>query len=218
MWGSGAAHFESVEGDLESVLDKVPSLAVVRARLPMNPLMARREVERQRQRAVVSSERAARTPDLAVAVGFQRFEEDDTDSLMFAVGVPLPLFDRNLGNIAAAQHELAKVEVERRAAELSLSAAAMAAHAKLISSHKRVDALRTRVVPAMEEAFEAAHTGYQQGKYGFLDMLDAQRGLFETRGALVAALSDYHSSVADLERITGTTIEQLLNETEESVP
>ncbi len=68
----------------------------------------------------------------------------------------------------------------------------------------------------MEEAFAAAHEGYREGKFGFLDMLDAQRGLFEAKGALVNALSAYHAAVAKIQRITGTSIKELLeNKTEE---
>ncbi len=62
----------------------------------------------------------------------------------------------------------------------------------------------------MEEAFEAAHEGYREGKFGVLDMLDAQRGLFAARGALVSGLSDYHAAVAQLQRITGTDIQELV--------
>ena len=215
-WGSGDPQFESVEGDLESVLETVPSLKIARARLPLSPSLARWDVELEHHQAVVASERAARLPDLDVSVGYTQFEEDDTDALAFGLGIPLPLFDRNQGNIAAAQHDLARMAIERKAAGVNLAAELVEVHASLTASHRRVDALRTRVVPAMEEAFEAAHAGYQQGKFGFLDMLDAQRGLFETRGALVDALANYHGRVADLERLTGATVEELMNDNEES--
>ena len=59
----------------------------------------------------------------------------------------------------------------------------------------------------MEEAFNAAHAGYNQGKFGFLDMLDAQRGLFETTGELVDALADYHTAVAKIEGLIGQSLD-----------
>ena len=67
----------------------------------------------------------------------------------------------------------------------------------------------------MEEAFGAAREGYGQGKLGFLDVLDAQRGMFATRMDLLDALSDYHTALADIQRITGTSIEELLEGNEE---
>ena len=43
----------------------------------------------------------------------------------------------------------------------------------------------------------------------FLDMLDAQRGLFDARGALVDTLVDYHVALAEIERMIGSSIEGL---------
>jgi hypothetical protein len=56
----------------------------------------------------------------------------------------------------------------------------------------------------MDTAFKAVHEGYRQGKYGFPDMLDAQRGLIEATGDLVDALTDYHAdAVPDSHRPPG---------------
>lgn len=48
-------------------------------------------------------------------------------------------------------------------------------------------ALRTNVLPAAQRAFEAATEGYRQGKFGYLEVLDAQRTLFDTRGRYLTA-------------------------------
>ena len=217
MWGSGAPHFQRAEGDLNGVLASVPSMEALRARLPANPELARWDAALRRLQAELSAEKAERIPDLEARIGVQRFEEDGSDALAFGIGVPLPLFDRNQGNIAAARHELAKARAKRRAAETTLATELAEAHADLTSAHRRALALRSKVVPAMEEAFNAAHAGYTQGKFGFLDMLDAQRGLFEATGELVDALADYHAALAEIQRLTGTGIEELVRtETKET--
>ena len=211
MWGSEQPRFGTVQGNLDTVIEAIPPLEALRLRLSANPDLARWDAELRLRMAALSSEKAARVPDLETSLGLQRFEEDGTDSLIFGIGVSLPLFDRNQGNIAAARHDLAKAEAERKAAEMTLAAELVEAHAGFTLSHRRVLTLRSMVVPAMEEAFAAAHEGYRQGKFGFLDMLDAQRGLFEARVALVDALSDYHAALAEIQRITGTGIDELTN-------
>ncbi|MDA1085711.1 MAG: TolC family protein [Verrucomicrobia bacterium] len=211
MWGGERAEFSNVEGHLDGVLGPVPSMTALRSRLALNPDLARWDAEIRMRRSALSLEKSARVPDVTAAIGFQSFEEDGTDSLALGVGLPLPLFDRNQGNIAAAAYGLSKAEAERSAAELALAAELAEIHAGLTTSYQRVEALRGKVVPAMEQAFAAAHEGYQQGKFGFLDMLDAQRGLFQAKGALVDALSDYHTALADIQGITGTSIEVLMN-------
>ena len=166
--------------------------------------------------AALSAAKAGRVPDLEAFVGLQRYEEDGSDALAFGMGMPLPLFDRNQGEIEAAGHALAQATAERESAEIALTTSLAAAHALLTAAHNRVQALRSRVVPSMEEAFGAAREGYQQGKFGFLDMLDAQRGLFEARGALLDALTDYHGAVGEIERITGIRMEELARVQEEN--
>ena len=41
----------------------------------------------------------------------------------------------------------------------------------------RVRTLRTDIVPGAQSAYAAATTGFENGKFGFLDVLDAQRTL-----------------------------------------
>jgi len=86
----------------------------------------------------------------------------------------------------------------------------------LTTARDRVAALRTKVLPAMEQAYEAAYAGYQQGKFGFLDMLDAQRGLFEARGALVDALQAYQIALIDIQRLIGTKAVRFTTHNEET--
>ena len=45
--------------------------------------------------------------------------------------------------------------------------------------------------------------GYHQGKFSLLEVLDAQRTLFETQGQYIDALATYHKAVAETERLMG---------------
>lgn len=202
MWGAETAAFHAAAGRLDRIPDAVPDLAALRPRLEANPALARWDAALRLRRAALASAQAARIPDVEAAVGYQQFEEDGTDAFAFGVGLPLPLFDRNRGNIAAARHELDRAERERAAAEVALAAELAGAHARLSTAHARVGTLQAKVVPAMEQACAAAQEGYRQGKFGFLDLLDAQRSLFEARQSLVDALADYHAALIAIQRIT----------------
>ena len=146
---------------------------------------------------------------MSARIALQRYQEDETDALAFGVGIPLPLFDRNQGNVRAATLELARIKTERAATEVALAADLAAIHTVWTTAHQRVNALRNNVVPAMEEAFAGAQEGYQQGKFGFLDMLDSQRVLIDAKAGLLDALSEYHIARANVQRITGTTLNTL---------
>jgi len=206
MWGSREPRFNAVEGDLQGVPTSIPSLADLRTRLPDHPELARRDAGIRLSEAALRSERAARIPDLHASIGFQRYEEDDTDALAFGVGVPIPIFDR--GNVAAARHDRAQAEALRRAATTAIEAELADGHARLASAHDRALTLRDSVVPALQAAFDASREGFRQGKFGFLDMLDAQRSLFEANAQLVDALEAYRGAAAGIFELTGLATEE----------
>jgi len=210
MWGATQPIFMKADGDLASILKTLPSKEVLHEQLSSNPELASRKVAVKLQQATLDSEKAARIPNLTVAAGIKRFEEDETHALIFGFGIPLPLFDRNQGNITAAKHELAKAKAEARSTDIGLSTRLTEANARLTSAQQRAQVLRSKVVPAMENIFNAAHKGYKEGKFDFLDVLDAQRTLFSARAEMIDALSDYHTALTDIERLTGMSIEELL--------
>jgi outer membrane protein, heavy metal efflux system len=59
------------------------------------------------------------------------------------------------------------------------------------------------VVPAAEQAFRFARAGYAEGRFSFLEVLDAQRTLFDARAQLNDALRDFHTRRAEADRLSG---------------
>jgi outer membrane protein, heavy metal efflux system len=116
--------------------------------------------------------------------------------------VPLPVLHRNQGAILEAQYRLAKAE-ERRAAVVRVRAALGAAYATLTAAFTEVTTLQQEVLPGAHRVFEATSEGYRQGKFSLLDVLDAQRTLFEARGRYIEALATYHKAVIEVERSIG---------------
>ena len=72
-------------------------------------------------------------------------------------------------------------------------------------SARRVEAelLRTEVVPGAKSAYEAATIGFENGKFSFLEVLDAQRTFFSAKSQYLNALAAVHRAVTDLEGILG---------------
>ena len=134
------------------------------------------------------------------------FNETKESAWVLGFSLPLPLFDRNQVGILEASSRLTKAELERHAAEVRVSTALAEAYQGLVNAATEVTTLQNEVLPAAEEAFQATQEGYSLGKFGFLDVLDIQRTLFETRGRYLEALATYHKAVADLERLSGAEL------------
>ncbi len=215
MWGGDPSNFQTASGSFGDLPERLPSIDALRVQLAANPELALRSAHVAVRQAALESEVAKRVPDLTVAAGVKRFEEDETQALIFGIGVPLPLFDRNQGNIAAARHELAKARAEQRAAGVELSTQLLATHTGLTSARSRAQVLRTKVVPAMESACQAMHSGYGEGKYDLREVLDAQRALFAAKLDLIDALADYHTALNTMERLTGMSMTEISKQTTE---
>ena len=207
-WGSSRPAFDAVEGDLFA-LSPIPDLGALEERIGRNPDLARWLAEMEQRSAVLELELANRIPDVTVSAGHRRLNETNDHALVLGLSVPIPIFNRNQGAILEARYGLAKAREEQRAAEILARDTLAAAYQSLSTSFVEAIVLRDEVMPGARSAFDAINEGYRQGKFGYLEVLDAQRTLFEARGQYLEALATYHASIADVERLIGEGLETM---------
>lgn len=202
LWGSPVPRFETADGDLERIVP-LPAYEQLAGRVRGNPDLARWASEIERRRATLDAEKAKAVPDVTISAGVTRFSQFDDRAYMIGISIPLPLFDRNQGGVLEASRRLDKAADEQRAAESRLLVSLSQSYQRLAAIAKEVDILRTVLLPGAQSAFDAATRGYQLGRFGYLDVLDAQRTLTQVRGQHLRALSDHHRGVSELERLMG---------------
>jgi cobalt-zinc-cadmium efflux system outer membrane protein len=201
-WGSVSPKFTSVAGNFEFIKE-IPTLEQMNQRIDQNPDLARWKTEIQSRQANIAVQKADRIPDLTLAAGVRRFEETDDTALVFGMSLPLPLFDRKQGSLQEAQHKLTKSREEQRAIKIRVESSLDQTHQVLSASYLEALSLKNDVLPAAQLAFDVAREGYQQGKFGYLDVLDAQRTLFEAKAQYIDSLAAYHKLMAEMERLVG---------------
>jgi len=79
-----------------------------------------------------------------------------------------------------------------------------------------VTTLRNDILPGAQRAFDSVQNGYREGKFDFLQLLDAQRTLFEVKGQYVEALSAYHLSRTEIERLIGLPLQTVAGATDQN--
>lgn len=206
QWGSSTPLFSEVRGDLDAV-EPVPDIAVLREHLARNPDLARWASEIGQRRAALERERTLAVPDLTAGVGYRRLSGPEENALVFELSIPLPVTNRNQGAILEAERLLTAAAEERRAEENNAAIALAETHQTLAGAYEQLAAVRSRVLPGAEKAFGIVNEGYREGRFGYLDVLDAQRTLIAARGLQVRTLMDYHKAVAMLERLVGATVQ-----------
>jgi cobalt-zinc-cadmium efflux system outer membrane protein len=210
-WGNTEPRFEAVTGDLDTV-KPLPSLESLRRRLDKNPDLARWTTEITQREALISVEKSKAVPDVTATVGVSKYLMPDDYALVAGFSMPLPVFDRNQGGIREAEHQLTRAEEEHRSAEVRVTTLLNTAYQKLSTAYAEVSALRQDILPGAQSAYDAAREGYRLGKFGFLDVLDAQRTLFSAKNQYLLALSDYHKSAVELERLVGGSLDETLTQ------
>ena len=209
-WGSSTASFTQAVGDLTPI-SPPPQLETLEALSSESPEIARWNAEVAQREAALAVERARKIPDVTIGAGPRYYTEAGDVALVMSVSVPLPLFDRNQGNILDTRHRLARATTERRAAEVTVRSQLTAAYHSLAAAFGEVEALRDRVIPDAEKVYRSARQAYGTGLFRYVEVLDAQRTLFETRSQLVDAMAAYHNAATDVERLTGTPLPTPLN-------
>ncbi len=202
LWESSVPRFERVEGDL-GMTPSLPALDLVQTQIETHPQIARWQDALAVGRARLDLARAQSRPDIAVTAGLKRLEFDDDTTGVVGLAIPLPVFNRNQGAIAAAQHELAKTRERQTRAVIQTQTQLAQAHQRLQTAMAQVSVLTDQVLPSAESVFAAAQNGYEEGKFDYLRLLDAQRTLFDTQDQLVDAWTKTHLLRADIEYLIG---------------
>ena len=230
QWGMFNPDFDSVHGDLNA-RSTLPSVATLEAALEQNPDIARWTAEIARRDEAIRLERARGIPDLTVTAGwrntgladsastsfgagggisgFERssFDDERENSLVLGLSIPLPFFDRNQGRIREAEHRALQASYERSANRNFLAEGVVRIHERLQALADELRVLQEQVVPTATRTYEATKDGFEQGKFEYLSVLDAQRTLFEVRNQHLEALSAYRLGVVELERLLGAGLD-----------
>ncbi len=102
---------------------------------------------------------------------------------------------------------LSKAESERKAAELKVLSSLAETYQRVSTAFVEAQTLKDQVLPSLRNAFEAVQEGYRFGKFGYLDVLDTQRTLFESQSQYLEAVANYRKGIAELERLTGVGLD-----------
>jgi cobalt-zinc-cadmium efflux system outer membrane protein len=204
-WGASSPEFTNVEGDLETI-STIPPLETLSPLISQNPDIIRFETELQLRQSEIRLAEAKRIPNVTIRGGVTRFESTRDYGFMVAISAPLGIFNRNQGGIEEAKHNMASTFSLKNSEEIRIKTELSSTYQELSSAHYQAITFRNSVLPAATNALEASSEGYRQGKLEYLDVLDAQRTLYEVKSSYIQSLSVYHKATIEVERLIGQRI------------
>jgi cobalt-zinc-cadmium efflux system outer membrane protein len=206
FWGNPSPVFELAQGDVEYI-PPVSSIAALSASLESSPAISLAKLEISARDGMTKVERSKAIPNVTISAGVVNNQElGGLNQALLGLTVPIPLFDRNQGNLQEAVSRQYKAQDELVALKSQLEAHLATQYERLNAARQTSESLRSEILPGAQSAFDAANKGFSAGKFSFLDVLDAQRTLFQAKSQYIQALLDAHQSVAEIERILGDVV------------
>ena len=197
--GSATVAFQAVA---TQSLPQLPAAQLL-ARLEQTAELRLAELQILHSEASVGLEKAQRIPDLDVSIGSQYDAGARERVNLVGVSMPLPLFNRNQGNVLAASRRADQARDLRNATELRLRTETRQALDLWQTANTEVRAFNQQILPAAQNAVDSATRGFEMGKFNFLDVLDAQRTLIAARTQYLVATAQATDAWVRIERIYG---------------
>ena len=190
----------------ESLLEGAPKSPVVG---PVDPQATTSVILAQAEREVASLrmdvERRRATPDITANIGVRRLAYENSTAVLGGVTIPLHIFDRNRGNIAASRADVDAADARLAIARNEARAEAQAAAAELAAADSRATAAINAKSTA-DETYRLARIAYEAGKSPLVELLAARHGLGAARGVVLDARTAQFEARARLARLQGRTI------------
>lgn len=207
-WGGVSSEVPRVAGTLR-VPESPPNEAAFAGKLAGHAKIALQQSVIAQRRAALELQQAHAVQDVTVGGGLRFLHEGSDAAFVAGVSVPLPVRNRNQGNIRAARETLAGAEQRVRAVEAELRSAFSAAWQDLVAAHTHAQSLRRDALPATEEAYQAVRAAYERGALPLIDVLDAQHMLAVIRREILEAEANYAAAFVRLAALTEPTFASL---------
>lgn len=202
MWGAAEPDFERIEANLF----ELPNIEALQQRTEQIARSADFQLFateiRQRQAEVELAKAQARAT-ITVSAGIRRLDATGDQALIAGFSMPLANARYAQPRITEAQARRDGVERERDAALIKARASLFELAARLRHAVEEAQTLRDDWLPRMESAVKATEYAWQRGRYGYIELTEAQREQLALRLALVSAATNAHLYRIEIERLTG---------------
>ncbi|WP_369406185.1 MULTISPECIES: TolC family protein [Pollutimonas] len=202
FWGNPSPVFTQAKGDVNTLPIR-PPLDDLAAALASSPRLESARLAVERSRAQIQVERSKRYPDMTLSAGVARNNELGRNQTIVGVSIPLPFFDRNQGNLYEASMLAYKSRDDYQGAKVQLTTELQQAASEFDISKDSAQKFKSVILPTANQAYDTARKGFEAGKFGFTEVLDAQRTLFQARVRYLSVLSSAYQALAQIDQILG---------------
>ncbi len=197
---------EQIDMPLVSSMDHLPELSsleeLMAATLDANSRISLARIAIVRAKQAHRLAKAQGIPELTASIGPRYSDIDNETTVDVGLGLEIPLFDRNQGEVQAALAERLSASAQLRNVQLELLAEVSAAWAMYETAYAASSRYQHQLLPKAERTLDLTRQAYRSGKTDYLRLLDAQQVVVESRIAYVNTLQRLHIAAALLNELS----------------
>jgi outer membrane protein, heavy metal efflux system len=182
-----------------------PSLEILRSQaLQSRPDLIALRRDRERFASDLTLQQAQRKIDYTLGAQFHRQYDNATgSSLGLFLSVPLPLYNRNQGEIERARKQMEQAEARVKAMESDIRTEVENSYLQYATARDLLDNIERNMLAQAREVRETTEYSYRRGEASFVELLDAQRAFNDTIQSYNEARTELMRSIYLIESATG---------------
>lgn len=195
--------FEAL-GELRRDSEPVVMETVATAALDLRPDLAALRKDQARSLAEIRSQEALGKVDFTVGTEYHRqFHNGNASALGLFFSSPLPVFNKNQGEIERAKQEQQQILARIRASEADVQNEVRNAWLQYATSRELLETIEHDLLDQAREVRTTMEYSYRRGEASLVEFLDAQRAFNDARQSYNDARADFARSLYTLDSIAG---------------
>ncbi|MDT7042847.1 TolC family protein [Candidatus Nitronereus thalassa] len=194
----------SIEGDFESVDAHLNEQKLIEDAFQHHPEVRQYQQLIERASARHHEEQQARVPNVTINGAYQR--DAGREGFVGGLSIPLPLWNQRQGDIAKALGIRRQAEANLQEARITLRRGIIEHLQNARTSSAQIQTFEKGLLKQAKEAVRIARTSFKFGEASLMDVLDAQRVLWQTFQGYAQARFELSVALTELERLVGKAL------------
>lgn len=188
-----------IAGELEGEIPVLDWERTWQRLLTESPQLRAAETRINHARSELVREQAQRIPNVSLQVISERDHVQGFNTVSTFLAIPVPLFNRNQGNIAHAQADMREARSEVRRTQLALRDQLSITFQRYETLRRQLEQLAKEIMPDVEANQRLVAAGFRGGEMSMLQLLNAQEAYFTTRLTQLEALVELRKTEAEID-------------------
>lgn len=167
-----------------------------------HPLLIKTQFDQLAACQEIKLQKAAGVPDVLVTAGVKTLQNSNEKGLILGFAVPLPVFNRNQGNVYRTEAQYDRIFNLYLDQKLALETRLLTFHQEAMRAYSELVQIKSTLLKIAEDSFSLVQEGQIQGKFEYFDVLEARMSLFNIQERYLKALFTFFEKQTEIEYLT----------------